>query len=166
MVPADLGPDLVVEDLRAESDAAQVFPHFVGTPGLRPHAALGEIDPEQLARVSPRRGHGGSGLLRRTPGSSSWAHGCSRSIGGVGAASADHDRVRQLRRARGAPEHRLGQEARGGPRGEERRLDVEGIALEMRLPVRQVHAGNGFGEGHGKVHTGCVAGVMSIEAPA
>src|SRR5262249_35710271 len=63
MIPVRFRTDLVVEDLGAEPDPTEVFPHVVGTPRLRPRLAGREVHAQELAGVAPRPAAGGGGRL-------------------------------------------------------------------------------------------------------
>ncbi len=54
MVPVDLGPHLVVEDLGAQPDAAETVAHLFGAPGLGRDLPGGEVHAEKLPRVAAR----------------------------------------------------------------------------------------------------------------
>ena len=73
MVPVNLGPDLLVQDLGAETDTAHVLAHVLG-PRLGPDLPRGQIHAQELAGIAGHGGGSGRGLGRGARGGRGRAH--------------------------------------------------------------------------------------------
>src|SRR4030095_7509320 len=73
MIPVDLGPNFLVENSGAESDAAETVAHLLSSPRLGPHLPRGEVHAEEFPGVARERGLGGR-RLRGAFCCRRWAH--------------------------------------------------------------------------------------------
>src|SRR5262249_13529663 len=74
MVPVHLGPNLVVQNSRTQSDAAETVAHLLGSPGLGPYLPRGEVHAKQFPGIAPRGRRWCGRLLRGAFDCCGWAH--------------------------------------------------------------------------------------------
>src|SRR5262249_28499402 len=74
MIPVDVGPNFLVEDSRAQSDAAETVAHLLAPPGLGPYLSGGEVHAKEFPGIAARERRCCGRLLRGAFDCGGWAH--------------------------------------------------------------------------------------------